>query len=32
MVDTGVYKDTIGIETQMMVLALKANVYWIRQI
>ncbi len=27
----GVYIDTMGIETQMMVLELKANVYWIGQ-
>ncbi len=28
----GVYIDAIGIETQMMVLAIKANVYWIGHI
>jgi len=28
----GVYIDTMGIETQMMVLEPKANVYWIGQI
>ncbi len=28
----GVYIDTLGIETQMMVLEPKANVYWIGQI
>ncbi len=25
----GVYRDTIGVETQMMVVEPKANVYWI---
>ncbi len=28
----GVYTDTIGIETQMMVVEPKANVYWIGHI